>query len=113
MPLGASPRGLVRIRALGGFDAGRQAQGLQADSAALALVPQQVAWSHHVLPLSRGQQMLVAVVSDKSPACVGDALRSLSGCNVQVVRATDAELTKALIRYYGHPWPQPATAAEA
>jgi hypothetical protein len=75
--------------------------------AALELVPVEVAFSHGVLPLNRVNRVLVAVISGTSNPGVAEGLRALAGCEVKLVRTSDAELREALLTYYGHPWPQP------
>jgi hypothetical protein len=56
---------------------------------------------HSVLPVSRAGSSLIVAMSDPTNASVIDKLKHITGYNIEPVIATQAELRKAIARYYG------------
>lgn len=79
------------------------------EPAALLLVPADLARKYRVLPLSRGATTLVTAMVDPTDASAMDAVRFLTGRDVEPVVASESALARAIGRYYGSP-PPPKTA---
>lgn len=78
------------------------------EPAALMLVPADLARKYRVLPLSRGATTLVTAMVDPTDASVREAVRFLTGRDVEAVVASESAFARAIVRYYGSPPPQEA-----
>ncbi len=67
----------------------------------IALVPQQLARRHQMIPIRRTGKKLVVATSDPFNVVGVDDLRQVTGLEVELVLATESELTEALNRHYG------------
>jgi type II secretory ATPase GspE/PulE/Tfp pilus assembly ATPase PilB-like protein len=76
------------------------------DPAALALVPQEIAKRHRLLPLdyNRPQHRLTVAIADINDIVALDKLRSLlqEDMQIETVLAGESEIARAIDQYYGH-----------
>ena len=76
-----------------------------ADSAALALIPKDVARRHHVLPvaLQRDENKLIIAISDPTDVVALDQIRALlrDDIHVEAVLARDSDIIAGIEQYYG------------
>jgi type II secretory ATPase GspE/PulE/Tfp pilus assembly ATPase PilB-like protein len=70
------------------------------DPQALALVPQEVAAAHKVVPLSIEGNTLTVIVADPFDIVAVDTLRRLTGKRISTVVAPEGEIVKAIDRWY-------------
>ncbi|MFA5093442.1 MAG: ATPase, T2SS/T4P/T4SS family [Candidatus Omnitrophota bacterium] len=65
------------------------------------LIPQEFAFKHCVLPLSRMLRSLTVVMSDPLDLILIDSLRKLTGSEINPVIATRSDIMKAIEEFYG------------
>lgn len=70
------------------------------DSEVIDLIPRDVAFKHHALPIQRAGSTLIVAMSDPSNIYAIDDLKFLTGLNIEPVVSTDAAIEDALARYY-------------
>ena len=68
---------------------------------ATALVPENFARQHRLVPVSREGKMLVVAMANPLDIITIDGLRQMTGGSIEVVAATETEVLKALDRAYG------------
>ena len=83
------------------------------EPAALLMVPADLARKYRVLPLSRGATTLVTAMVDPTDTSAKEAVRFLTGRDVEPAVASESALGRAISRYYGPPPPQRTTPAPA
>ncbi|MCM8781196.1 MAG: Flp pilus assembly complex ATPase component TadA [Candidatus Omnitrophica bacterium] len=65
------------------------------------LIPQDFAFKNFVLPLSRTLRSLTVAMADPLDLILIDNLRKLTGCEINPVIATKADISKAIEEFYG------------
>jgi type IV pilus assembly protein PilB len=65
------------------------------------LIPEEFAFKNTVLPLSRNLRSLTVAMADPLDFVLIDSLRKLTGCEINPVIATKADITKAIDDFYG------------
>ena len=70
------------------------------DSEVLKLVPETVARRHGVIPLSKNGNSLTLAVSDRDDVVAIDTVRTISGCEIKAVLASEKDIMTAVERYY-------------
>lgn len=65
------------------------------------LIPQEFAFKHSVLPLSRTLSSLTVAISDPLDLILLDNLKKLTGCEINPVIATKTDIAKANEEFYG------------
>jgi type IV pilus assembly protein PilB len=73
---------------------------VQVDPEVLKLVSEEVATKHQCVPVQRSGASLVVAMADPSNIYAIDDLKFLTGYNVEVVVASEAQLQKAIERFY-------------
>jgi len=71
------------------------------DSEVIALIPQEVAKRHRVIPLNRSGSSLIVAMSDPSNILAIDDLKFLTGYDIEVAVTSDVSLDDAFTKYYG------------
>lgn len=66
----------------------------------LEIIPSSVVRLHRLLPVNRAGASLVVAMADPSDIFAIDAVRGLTGMNVEVVVASENALIRAVERYY-------------
>jgi len=72
----------------------------EVDSEVIALIPEEVANKHTILPVNRAGSTLIVAMSDPSNIFAIDDLKFLTGYNVEVVVAAEEAIRRAIDRYY-------------
>jgi len=73
----------------------------QVDSEVLKLVPETVARRYCVIPLSKnGKKILTLAVTDLNDVVAIDTVRTISGCEIKAVLASEKDIMTAVERYY-------------
>ena len=72
----------------------------QVDSEVIALVPEDVAQKHTILPVNRAGSTLIIATSDPSNIFAMDDVKFLTGYNVEVVVAAEESIRRAIDKYY-------------
>jgi type IV pilus assembly protein PilB len=70
------------------------------DSEVIALVPEDVAVKHTILPVNRAGSTLIIATSDPSNIFAMDDVKFLTGYNVEVVVAAEESIRRAIDKYY-------------
>jgi len=70
------------------------------DEEVILLIPKEVAEKHVVLPISRAGTSLIVAMSDPSNIVAMDDLKFITGCNIEVVVASEEAIRVAVQRYY-------------
>jgi type II secretion system protein E len=71
------------------------------DAAARAKVPTKVVFQHNVVPMRAENGTLLVASSDPFNLTMVEAIRMVAKCRVQLALSTEADIAKALKRYYG------------
>ncbi len=71
------------------------------DHEVIALVPQDVAEKHQLIPVNRAGASLIVAMSDPSNIFAIDDIKFLTGYNIEVVVAAEASIQDAISKYYG------------
>jgi type II secretion system protein E len=71
------------------------------NAAARAKVPTKVVFQFNVMPMHSEDGTLVVATNDPFNLAMLESLRMVTRCNVQIVLSTEADILKALKRYYG------------
>jgi type IV pilus assembly protein PilB len=66
----------------------------------LNLVPKEVCVKHTLIPVNRAGSSLIVAMSDPSNIFALDDLKFLTGHNIDVVVASEAQIRDAIARYY-------------
>ncbi|MBM4337255.1 MAG: type IV-A pilus assembly ATPase PilB [Deltaproteobacteria bacterium] len=72
----------------------------EVDPEVIALIPEDVANKHLILPVNRAGSTLIIAMSDPSNIFAIDDVKFLTGYNVEVVVAAEASVRRAIERYY-------------
>ncbi len=72
----------------------------QVDPKVLKLVPETVARRYVVIPLSKNGNILTLAMTDLNDVVAIDTVRTISGCEVKAVQASEEDIMKAVERYY-------------
>ncbi|HTO53526.1 MAG TPA: type IV-A pilus assembly ATPase PilB [Myxococcota bacterium] len=72
----------------------------EVDSEVIALIPEDVANKHTILPVNRAGSTLIVAMSDPSNIFAIDDVKFLTGYNVEVVVAAEEAIKRAIDRYY-------------
>jgi len=72
----------------------------EVDSEVIALIPEDVANKHTILPVNRAGSTLIVAMSDPSNIFAIDDVKFLTGYNVEVVVAAEEAIRRAIDRYY-------------
>ena len=72
----------------------------EVDSEVIALIPEEVAQKHTILPVNRAGSTLIIAMSDPSNIFAIDDIKFLTGYNVEVVVAAEEAIRRAIERYY-------------
>lgn len=75
--------------------------GFEVDPEAIKMLNRQVCEKHLVLPVSKAGKSLVVAFADPSNIYVKDDLALLTRCKIEAVVASEAEIHKAIDKYYG------------
>jgi type IV pilus assembly protein PilB len=70
------------------------------DPKVLKLVPETVARRYCVIPLSKNGNLLTLAVTDLNDVVAIDTVRTISGCEIKAVPASEEDIMKAVERYY-------------
>jgi type IV pilus assembly protein PilB len=70
------------------------------ESAVIALIPEEVAAKHVVIPVNRAGSTLILATSDPSNIFALDDIKFLTGYNIQPVVASEDSIKRAIDRYY-------------
>ena len=70
------------------------------DAEIVKLISEEVATKHQVMPVHRAGASLVVAMADPSNIFAIDDIKFLTGFNVEVVVASEAQITKAIEKYY-------------
>jgi type IV pilus assembly protein PilB len=70
------------------------------DRGLIDLIPSQLAEEHNILPLSRAGATLVICMSDPTNMFIVDDVKLRTGLNVEVTRASQRDIERAIKRYY-------------
>jgi len=70
------------------------------DPEALRLVPETVARRYCVIPLSKNGKLLTLAMTDLNDVVAIDTVRTLSGCEIEAVLASEKDIMTAVERYY-------------
>jgi len=70
------------------------------DPEALKLVPETVARRYCVIPLSKNGKLLTLAMTDLNDVVAIDTVRTLSGCEIEAVLASEKDIMTAVERYY-------------
>ena len=71
------------------------------DAAARQKVPTKVVFQHNVMPMRADNDTLTVAANDPFNLTMLEAVRLVTKCRVQVALCTEADIAKALKRYYG------------
>jgi type II secretion system protein E len=66
-----------------------------------AKIPTKIVFQHHIFPLRSENGRVIVAANDPFNVSVVEAIRMVTKARVQLVLATEAEILKALKRYYG------------
>ncbi len=72
----------------------------EVDPDVIALVPEDVAQKHTILPVNRAGSTLIVATSDPSNIFAVDDIKFLTGYNVEVVVAAEESIRRAIDKYY-------------
>ena len=72
----------------------------QVDPEVLKLVPETVARRYIVIPLSKNGKLLTLAMTDLNDVVAIDTVRTISGCEIKAVQASEEDIMKAVERYY-------------
>jgi type IV pilus assembly protein PilB len=72
----------------------------EVDTEVIALIPEDVANKHVILPVNRAGSTLIVAMSDPSNISAIDDVKFLTGYNVEVVVAAEEAIRRAIERYY-------------
>ena len=72
----------------------------EVDAEVVALVPEDVAHKHTILPVNRAGSTLIIATSDPSNIFAMDDVKFLTGYNVEVVVAAEESIRRAIDKYY-------------
>ena len=72
----------------------------EVDPDVIALVPEDVAHKHTILPVNRAGSTLIIATSDPSNIFAMDDVKFLTGYNVEVVVAAEESIRRAIEKYY-------------
>jgi len=72
----------------------------QVDREVLKLVPETVARRYGVIPLSKRGNLLTLAVTDLNDVVAIDTVRTISGCEIKAVLASEKDIITAVERYY-------------
>jgi len=72
----------------------------QVDPEVLKLVPETVARRYVVIPLSKNGKTLTLVMADLDDVVAIDTVRTISGCEIKAVQASEKDIMTAVERYY-------------
>jgi type IV pilus assembly protein PilB len=72
----------------------------EVDTEVIALIPEDVANKHTILPVNRAGSTLIVAMSDPSNIFAIDDVKFLTGYNVEVVVAAEEAIKRAIDRYY-------------
>jgi len=72
----------------------------QVDSQVLKLVPETVARRYVVIPLSKNGKTLTLAMTDLNDVVAIDTVRTISGCEIKAVQASEKDIMTAVERYY-------------
>ncbi len=72
----------------------------EVDPEVVALVPEDVAHKHTILPVNRAGSTLIIATSDPSNIFAMDDVKFLTGYNVEVVVAAEESIRRAIEKYY-------------
>jgi type IV pilus assembly protein PilB len=72
----------------------------EVDPEVIALIPEEVAQKHTILPVNRAGSTLIIAMSDPSNIFAIDDVKFLTGYNVEVVVAAEASIRRAIEQYY-------------
>ena len=72
----------------------------QVDPEVLKLVPETVARRYVVIPLSKNGKLLTLAMTDLNDVVAIDTVRTISGCEIKAVQASEEDIMKAVERYY-------------
>jgi len=71
------------------------------DAAARQKVPTKVVFQHNVMPMRQENGTLIVAANDPFNLTMLEAVRLVTQCRVQLALCTEADIAKALKRYYG------------
>ena len=71
------------------------------DAAARQKVPTKVVFQHNVVPMRADDGTLLVATNDPFNLTMLEAIRLVTKCRVQIALCTEADIAKALKRYYG------------
>jgi type II secretion system protein E len=71
------------------------------DAAARTQVPTKVVFQYNVMPMRQRDGVLVVAANDPFNIALLEAVRLVAGCRVELALSTQADILKALKRYYG------------
>ncbi|MEX2209115.1 MAG: type IV-A pilus assembly ATPase PilB [Myxococcota bacterium] len=72
----------------------------EVDAEVIALIPEEVANKHTILPVNRAGSTLIIAMSDPSNIFAIDDVKFLTGYNVEVVVAAETSIRRAIEHYY-------------
>ena len=72
----------------------------EVDEAVLKLIPQEVARKYKIVPVNRIGSTLIIAMSDPTNILTTDDIRFITGCNIEIVVASDDAIEKAIEKYY-------------
>jgi len=72
----------------------------QLDPAIVRIIPQETASAHHVVPISRIENILTLAVASPFDVVTLDHLRNTTGCELRLVLSLEETIQKALTRVY-------------
>jgi len=70
------------------------------DDEVIALIPKEVVEQHSCVPINRAGASLIVAMSDPSDLYAIDDLKFVTGCNIEVVSASEEAIREAIHRYY-------------
>ncbi len=78
-------------------------QEFEVDPEVIALIPKDVARKHTVIPVNRAGSSLIVAIVDPANIYAIDDIKFLTGYTVEVVVASEQQITEAIERYYAAP----------
>jgi len=72
----------------------------QVDAELLKLVPETVARRYCVIPISKNGKTLTLAMTDLNDVVAIDTVRTISGCEIKAVQASEKDIMTAVERYY-------------
>ena len=72
----------------------------EVDETVLKLIPQEVARKYKIVPVNRIGSTLIIAMSDPTNILTTDDIRFITGCNIEIVVASDDAIEKAIEKYY-------------